>query len=136
MHRILQHPRLRRHFSQGWRFGVVGATGAVVDLGVLSTLVSRLMWNPIAARMISMSFSLTIVFLCNRAFTFKSRRSGTVVSQIKRFLLAYASGIILNFALYTSFLWLGLHYSLAGVLSIIVGAAWNYTLSHRFIFAT
>lgn len=135
MRNVLQHPRVQRHLAQGWRFGVVGATGAVVDLGVLRYLVSFAGWGPISARVISMSLSLTIVFFCNRSFTFKSSTERSFSAQLLRFALAYASGIIFNFALYSGFIWLGVPYWWAGVLSIGIGAVWNYALSHRFVFA-
>lgn len=115
---------------------MVGASGAIVDLSALNYLVAGWQWGPLSARVVSMSLSLTLVFLCNRSFTFRSGATRGVGNQVARFLLAYATGIAVNFALYAAFLWIGVHYTLAGALAIGLGAVWNYALSHRFVFAS
>jgi len=46
----------------------------------------------------------------------------------------YGVSIMANAAVSNVLLWFGLHYLLAKIIAVGIGALWNYALSHGFIF--
>ena len=133
MKRILYHPVVRKHVSQGLKFAICGGLGASVDLGSLTALVEVLEVNPHAGYVISTLLAVTIVFLGNKFFTFRNHEK-KYASEIFKFVLVYGCAVIFNVGLSSLFFLGGMHYILAKILAIGIVALWNYCLSHRFIF--
>lgn len=124
---------LKRHASQGIRFVVVGSLGAIVDLGSLHLMVVYGGMSPYVAQTISTLLAVTLVFILNKFFTFRSKQ-GKVTGEIVRFALVYGVAFLSNVALTSLFLWLGVQYLIAKCLAIGIGIVWNYCMSHGFIF--
>ncbi len=131
LQKLTSHPRFLTHFSQGWRFILVGGTGAMVDLGTQRLFV---MWgmSSYLATICSTLIAASLVFLLNKIFTFKSR--GTVEQEGRRFILVYGVSITTNILITSGLIWLGLHYTISKVVAIGIGVVWNYLMSHKFIF--
>lgn len=134
------------------RFGLVGASGTVVNLAVLYTA-HEYLFNVIEPAGSKPYFSLALAiavatvnnFTWNRLWTWSDRIHATAVQEgerlSKRSLLAqlgqYATaswlGILLQYALT---LWLAhfMHYMLANVIAIVVASVSNFVANDRWTF--
>lgn len=131
--RLMHHPFIRRHVAQGWRFVVCGLLGATIDLGSTAFLVEFADIDPHIAYIPSTLLAVIFVFMANKFFTFKNRESD-VGRQALKFAFVYGAAIVSNLTISWTLLWLGLHYIPAKIGAIGVGAVWNYTMSHGFVF--
>ena len=131
MRTLIQHPRFRRHLSQGWKFMVVGGTGAAIDLGTQRLFVYE-GFSPYTATILSTLIAVTWVFLLNRVFTFRSK--GKVEKEGSRFALVYGVSIVANILITSGLVWLGVHYTLGKIIAIGACVSWNYLMSHSFVF--
>ena len=136
--------RVRKHVSQLWKFAIAGGIGSIIDLGSLTLFVEYFDIHPWYAFPLSTIPAVTAVFLINKFFTFKNRER-KVGSQLLKFAMVYGVAIVLNLLMSYAFYWIGVrllgdilrdvHIALlARVGAIAIGAAWNYTLSHGFVF--
>lgn len=132
MKRLLRHPAIRSHGPKFIKFAVVGSIGAVVDLGGLHLLVSRVGISEYVAPMLSVIASTATVFTLNKLFTFKSQ--GNAVGELLRFAVVYGIAIVSNAGITAFFIWAGVHYLIAKCLAIGIGMLWNYGMSHAFVF--
>lgn len=134
------------------RFGLVGASGTVVNLAVLYTA-HEYLFNAVEPPGSKPYFSLALAiavatvnnFTWNRLWTWSDRLHATAVEEgqrlSKRSLLAqlgqYAAaswlGILLQYALT---LWLAhfMHYMLANVIAIVVASVSNFIANDRWTF--
>ena len=133
MRRTLYHPAFRKHFSQLWRFAVCGGTGAVIDLSTTTVLVEYAQLQPQYAYVPSSLLAVLFVFLANKYFTFRNHES-RVGGQALKFAFVYGTAIAFNLLSSWVLLWVGFHYLLAKIASIGIGAIWNYSMSHGFVF--
>jgi len=138
------HNTVRKHASQIWRFAVAGGTGSIIDLGTLTLLVKYAGVSPNIAFIISTLLAVTVVFVINKYFTFGNKEKN-VMHQALKFALVYGVAIVVNIAMSSFFFWVGSKYLtgtidevyvalIAKALAIGIGAVWNYTLSHGFVF--
>ena len=126
--------RLQRHFSQGMKFAVVGGTAAMLELVTVTILVEVLLVNETWAGAFSLIPSVTFVFLANKHFTFGAGKTKDR-KEVVRFVAVYGFAIAMNYILYSFFLHgLDVDYRIAKALAIAIIAAWNYLMSHLFIF--
>ena len=132
MKRFFESPAARLHFLQVSKFVIVGSLGACIDIGTVAFLTRTYHVHPLIAGTISTFLSVTAVYFLNRYFTFKAHEA--VKGQLAKFVLVYGASIVLNIALYSAFVWLGLVPEIAKAVAIIIGAFWNYLFSHFFVF--
>lgn len=132
MKKLLNHPFLKTHGNQLWKFIICGGTGFVLDMGSLNAMVEYGNVNAHIAGILSSFVGATFVFFVNKFFTFKNREKAG--SQVMKFVLVYGVSIVGNAAIYNLLLWIGLPYLWSKVVAIGIGAVWNYALSHGFIF--
>jgi len=122
------------------RFAVIGALGMPVDWGVLQLMVH---WGtgPYLGRMVSWFCAATFTWAGNRYFTFAATRARGPVGAAKewlRFLAANAVGGLVNVGLYSVLVrfapppFNGL--TLALVCGVLLGLAFNFTLSKKIVF--
>lgn len=131
------------HLRQVLKFAMTGGSAAVIDFGILNTLVKAASWDPRIAVIPSTLTAATYVFLMNRSFTFRSRNTGKAKEAVK-FAIVYGLAILFNYLLFRIFLDilepyedvlpLLASYNYAKVFAIGIVAVWNYTLSHFFVF--
>lgn len=133
MHRLIHHPRIKKHIQQSWKFAVTGGTGAVVDLGTLTLLVERFDVSEYIAPVFSTFLAITVVFIGNKFFTFRNR-SKAYGNQLLKFGLVYGIAIASNLCITWVLIHLGVHYFLARCIAIGIGMVWNYSMSHAFVF--
>jgi dolichol-phosphate mannosyltransferase len=120
------------HFAQ---FLVVGGLGAVVNLAVLTLLVSlglRVNRAIAAAIAISMVFN----FLLNRRFTFAYARNGSIVRQFMGFVAACSLGALLNYFAAATLVaeFPGLYPQIAALIGIVAGTGVNFLINRFAVF--
>lgn len=141
---LFRHPSFRKHVSQLWKFAIAGGIGSMIDIGSLTLLVQYGQLDPKVAFIPSTLMAVVVVFLINKHFTFANKEK-RYASQAMKFALVYGVAVTLNIVMSTGFYWIGerilstvLPVVALAVLSkmgaIAVGALWNYTLSHGFVF--
>jgi dolichol-phosphate mannosyltransferase len=135
------------------RFGIVGASGTVVNLAVLYVAHEYLFRavEPVGSKpYFSLALAIAVAtannFTWNRLWTWSDRLHATAVQEgerlSKRSLLAqlgqYATaswlGILLQYALTLWLAHLGLHYLLANVVAIVVASVSNFIANDRWTF--
>jgi putative flippase GtrA len=90
---ILADSKERNRF---FKFAVVGATGSVVDIGIMN-LLTRLFHLPlVAAGSISFVCAVTSNFIGNRYWTYPDSRSRPLAHQLGMFFLVNAVGIAIR----------------------------------------
>lgn len=126
------------------RFGLVGASGAVVNLGVLSLLIHLTDINALIAAAIAIEVSIISNFTLNHRYTFKGYGSYKVkakresIRTLGRKLVTYNIGVLAGAALsFATFAFLyqlaGMHYLPADIIAIGAGMLWNYWVSTRYV---
>lgn len=121
------------------QFLVVGATGVVVNLGVL-TLCQYLGTSPAAAIASGICTSMISNFALNRRFSFSYARDRRWINQFLGFVVASAVGAVVNFsiALYlqSQILHAGMPHSLqiAALAGVAAGMAFNFIANRYFVF--
>jgi putative flippase GtrA len=122
------------------RFAVIGALGMPVDWLVLQAMVH---WGtgPYFGRMISWFCAASFTWMGNRYFTFAASRARGLVGAAKewlRFLAANAVGGLVNVGLYSVLVRFAPppfnDLSVALVLGVLLGLAFNFTLSKKMVF--
>jgi dolichol-phosphate mannosyltransferase len=120
-----------------FKFGVVGATGVVVDMGVLAILVYLAVMPLILAKTLATELAIMNNFILNDRWTFRdaaaSCQSGRLVQRFMRSNVIAFAGLCLNVALFhVQVFGLGLNLYLANLVSIGAVAVINYMLSKHF----
>src|SRR5919206_3628046 len=124
-----------------WKFALVGASGVLVNLLTLITLVEYFDANPTVAWMAAVGLSILSNFLLNNAFTWRDVRHSSRIHFLLRGALAYPVAIVAlgaNFAVYYPIIkYLSAefpYYAIAAFLGIVAGTSANFILSSRFVF--
>src|ERR687883_1374271 len=124
-----------------WKFALVGASGVLVNLLTLITLVEYFNANPTVAWMVAVGLSILSNFLLNNAFTWRDVRHSSRIHFFLRGALAYPVAIIAlgaNFAVYYPIIkYISAdfpYYAIAALLGIVAGTSANFILSSRFVF--
>lgn len=105
----------------------------MLDLSSAALFVEVVGIDPRFAVILSSLVGGTFVFFANKFFTFKNREHKTGRQAIK-FLMVYGVSFTSNIAIANALIWLEVHYLIAKVVAVAIGAVWNYALSHGFVF--
>ncbi len=124
-----------------WKFALVGASGVLVNMLTLITLVELFDANPTVAWMVAVGLSILSNFLLNNAFTWRDVRHSSRIHFLLRGALAYPVAIVAlgaNFAVYYPLIkYVSAdfpYYAIAAFLGIVAGTSANFILSSRFVF--
>ncbi len=135
------------------KFGIVGASGVVVNLTVLH-LGHEYLFNAIEASYrkpyLSLALAISLAtlnnFTWNRLWTWSDRLHATAVeegqrlskrsllAQVGQYAMASWLGILLQYALTLWLTHLGLHYLLANVSAIVIASVSNFIANDRWTF--
>ncbi|MEW9835594.1 GtrA family protein [Mesorhizobium marinum] len=85
------------------RFAFVGGLGFVADAGMLMLLLAGSPLGPFSARLVSVSFAMTVTWLCNRTLTFAPSGRG-VVQEGARYGSVAVGIACFNYLLYSGLL--------------------------------
>lgn len=133
---------LSHHHSAAWRewkrvfkFGIVGLSGIVVNLGILFLLVEFFAVNKDLASPIAIEFAILNNFIWNDLWTFSSVENQKVSSRWHRlvaFNIVSVGGAAINYAIFlvlTS--WFAVYYLAAQLIGILIAFIWNFLLNRR-----
>mgnify|MGYP001820828744 FL=1 len=119
------------------RFALVGVAGFLVDAGAL-TLALSLGADLYTGRMFSFFCAVTATWYMNRIYTFSSKDT-RLLHEWGRFVSANAIGGLINYAAYALLVsTIGLFASypiIAVAVGSLAGLLWNFTVSHKLVFA-
>ncbi len=130
---FLEVPEARRF----WKFGVVGASGFAIYLGLLWLLVSQVGLARAVGWAIAAEAAVIWNFLLNRSVTWSERRAASgwpVALEALRYHLTSGLSIATNAAVFFSLTSAGMNLLLAGFASIWAGVLINYLGADRFVF--
>mgnify|MGYP001967542794 CR=1 FL=1 len=117
-------------------FGTVGGAGVLVHMAVLALFYPGMTATFWKAQAIATFAAMTFNFWLNNWLTYRDQRLKTLPSVLRGwsvFCMACAVGALANVALATFLEMRGVHWVLAALSGIVVGAVWNYALSNRFV---
>lgn len=136
--RYLEHLRRLYMFKYGsWshllQFLVVGATGLLVNLLVLTALLVAGIPNKLSVA-VAIALSMVWNFALNRRFTFSYARGGSIVRQFVGFVAACSVGAGVNYVV-TLWAWEAFSYKqLAAVAGVVAGTSVNFFGSRFLVF--
>jgi putative flippase GtrA len=87
--------RVRHLVPELAKFGVVGATGSVVDLGGSALLYGTFHLGPITSKAIALSAACVITYLGSRFWTFRHRENQPVARELTLFIVLNGVGLII-----------------------------------------
>ncbi|MFM8501714.1 MAG: GtrA family protein [Fluviibacter sp.] len=125
------------------KFGIVGASGVVVNLAVLY-IGQEYLFNEIAQQTLRLNLSLALAifiatisnFFWNRRWTWQDRkqhRTVPVAVQFGQYALACWVGIAVQFGL-TNLFALFLHYMVANLIAVVIASLFNFVANDFWTF--
>ena len=118
------------------RFCAVGASGVLVNEGILWLFTEGFGLFYLYAAIVSIEASIISNFILNNMWTFSDRRvaNGSAFTRFSKYNLTCLIGVGLNL----SILWLlteisGMHYLISNLFGIAVAVIWNYSASVRWV---
>jgi putative flippase GtrA len=139
--------KLARHegLQQFVKFCVIGATSAVIDVGLFNLLVVR-GGDPTASRVLSFTIAVANGFIWNSLWTFRGHGTGSKHGQFLKFFGINVIGLILNLLIMN-----GLFYAFTGrfphkpetdrlhlnaglLVAIVIVSCWNFLANKRWTF--
>lgn len=145
LQRLWRHPLLQWVLRYRFiKFGTVGASGTVVNLG-LFYLGQEYLFRAIESPMLRLNVSLAVAiffatvsnFLLNRAWTWRDRkhlhRHRPLLVQFGQYATACWIGVALQFVL-TQVFALYIHYLLANIAAIVLASLFNFIVNHFWTF--
>lgn len=124
----------------------MGASLAIIDIGVLYLLHESPGFSVYTARIVSYSSALTVGYFLNRNFTFHHvENSRHVFDELVRFFSVHAVGGVLNFGVFALVMYASSHAELAGFWKAtmplvgvcsggVVGMCFNFFFSRELVF--
>jgi putative flippase GtrA len=121
------------------RFGVVGATGAVIDLGGAAYLHGALGIGPLSAKALSITVATLVTYLGSRFWTFRHRVNQALLREGTLFVLLNVVGLVIaEVVIATTTYGLGyksaLAYNAASVLGTGLGTIFRYFAYKKWVF--
>jgi dolichol-phosphate mannosyltransferase len=125
------------HVARTWKFLAVGATGVLVNLGLLWASTTGFGLPRGAGWAVGVEASIVSNFWLNHTFTWRDRRSlhaaGTAL-EAARYHVSSAFGAVANLSVFTAASLFGVAVLAAGTAGIVVGLALNFSGASRFVF--
>ena len=136
----------RRGVRQFAMFCMIGATSAVIDVGLLNVLTHILGWHWIVAQVVSFSLAVTNGFIWNSMWTFRGINADSYQRRYARFYATNVAGLLLNLVVMkvVMFLMTGhlisptnpdpIVLNVSKAVAIVVVSVWNFTASKYWTF--
>ena len=115
------------------KFVAVGASGVLVNNGLLVLLVSNVGLLPQAASLGAIEGSILTNFLLNNLWTFKHRKGEAFHIKLAKYHGSVALGAAINFVTFALLHAAGIHLLVANTVGILLGFTFNYLLSEKFV---
>ena len=87
--------RVRQLLPELAKFGVVGATGAVVDLGGSAVLYGTFHFGPLKAKAIALTAACVVTYLGSRFWTFRHRENQPLARELALFIVLNGIGLLI-----------------------------------------
>lgn len=122
----------RREVDRFLKFGLVGALGTLVDMGLLNLLILLVGMPKFWANTCSFTAAALSNFTWNRLWSFPESRQRPLGRQLGQFFVVSLAGYVINQALFLSLdrwvfhSWGTLGYNLAKATAIVVVLFWNF----------
>lgn len=114
------------------RFAFVGGIGFIVDAGGVF-LLTHWGWPPIVARIPSTSIAILVTWLLNRRVTFCVAKPRTR-RELMRYVVIATSSALLNFAIYSAFVLMGVQPVLAVVFATAILLLFSFFAYRHLVF--
>ncbi len=112
------------------RFVIVGSAAVLLDGSILSLLVHFGGWNPLHARVVSMSIAVVFAWLAHRHWTFPTGRLRSPLTQTILYGAVQAVGLSINYAVFTALIFAGGVWRSYPFLAVAAGALVTMTVSY------
>ncbi len=114
------------------RFAVVGASGILVNMGILWYLTEVIGIYYLLSGIIAIETSIITNFLLNDMWTFKDNKKGKWSSRIGMFHMVSISGMLINLSiLYILTTVFGVYYLISNFFGILGAFTWNFSVNRR-----
>ncbi len=124
-----------REWKRVFKFGIVGLSGIVVNLGILWLLVEYALLDKNIASLIAIEISILNNFVWNDLWTFRAKEDVRIASRWQRliaFNLVSIGGSIINWGLFILLTaGFSVYYLLAQLVGILVAFVWNFLVNRR-----
>lgn len=128
--------------SAGWReiqkvikFGIVGASGVIVNMGVLFALTEFFQVYYLFSSLIAIELSIITNFLLNDFWTFRKDKAGKIIRRFHRFIsynIVCVGNVLINIsALYVFTELLGINYLISNFIGIVIAFIWSFGINRR-----
>ena len=114
------------------RFLLVGGIGFAIDLGCTMLLI-RAGLSPFLARPPAIVAAMAFTWLANRAFTFNVQQEKSAAEALRYALVALAASL-LNYAIYSSLIWMACPAPLAIAAASVIQAGASFVGYRKFAF--
>lgn len=133
------YTRIRQLIPELAKFGVVGAIGAVIDLGGTGTLHGVLDVGPLKAKAIAVATATVVTYVGNRFWTFRHRDNQPLLREATLFVLLNAVGLLIaEIVIAVTNYGLGYHdqiaYNVASVIGTGLGTIFRYLTYKKWVF--
>ncbi|MDH7593399.1 MAG: GtrA family protein [Methanomicrobiales archaeon] len=123
-------------WRQAFRYGLVGLSGIIVNMGVLYYLTERVGLYYLLSSLVAIELSILSNFILNDLWTFRERREIASPNRVKRafaFHLVSAGGLVINWSILFSLTeYAGFYYLHSNLIGILAGFIWNYLVNRHY----
>jgi putative flippase GtrA len=131
--------RLRNLVPELARFGVVGAIGAVVDLGGTGVLYGSAHLGPLTSKAIAVSCACVVTYLGSRFWTFRNRENQPVLRELVLFIVLNGVGlfiaeVVIAITAYAFGARDQVAYNAASVLGTLLGTVFRFWAYRKWVF--
>lgn len=116
------------------RFGIVGASGMVVDFGVTWLCKEKLHWNKYISNSLGFILAATNNYIWNRLWTFQSTSDAVAREYTLFFIIALIGLGLNNGIIYLLHERLHLNFYLSKLIAIGCVMIWNFVMNYVFTF--
>lgn len=116
------------------RFGIVGASGMVVDFGVTWLCKEKLRWNKYISNSLGFILAATNNYIWNRLWTFQSTSDAVAREYTLFFIIALIGLGLNNGIIYLLHERLHLNFYLSKLIAIGCVTIWNFVMNYVFTF--
>lgn len=117
-----------------FKFGIVGASGMLVDFGVTYLAKEKIKLNKYVSNTLGFFSAATTNFIFNRLWTFESSDPAVGFQYLKFLLLSIVGVLLSNLFIYLFHGRLKWNFYLAKLVSIAIVMFWNFFASYFFTF--
>lgn len=115
------------------KFLLVGASGILVNEGLLYILTEKAHWHYLLSGIVSIETSILSNFILNDLWTFNDKRKHTFFARLIRFNLARILTLLVNLGLLWGFTLIGVNYLISNLIGIIAATLLAYSLSSSWV---